>query len=232
MPPIFPQAIITPFPSHSGHLSFPSVCTGTSGINLLFLAEHLYPQTGLGFSLLLLFQAWRGPVCQTAAPFFHMQQMLSPHCKTCLDIERDHHTYSRNTGTSPLTYKLVLFSLPCCLASSHQAVLRDHFSPSEKLAETRWQEAVFSLPRRTCVSICPTLAPLCPEVGGGKVDVFPIKIAEQFVTMHSIPCIPKASVDSFKHPLVTTRSFHEHRNFPPDSRYFLPAINQPIIISE
>lgn len=61
----FSTGKITPFPQPQIYqLSFLCVCLCHSGVHSLFLIERLYPQTDLGFILLLLFQVWRGLVSQ------------------------------------------------------------------------------------------------------------------------------------------------------------------------
>lgn len=133
MPLSFLQAIITPSPHLRFTTSpFPALPLPPSDINLLFLLEHLYPRPVPGFSSLMLFQAWRGPVGQAAPPLFHLQQMPPPGCGTGSGGDRAHHTTSSNTGTSPLPPKPGIFSLPCCLANSQQAVLRHQVCSIQK----------------------------------------------------------------------------------------------------
>jgi len=132
-------------------------------------------------------------VCQTVSPFFHLQQILSPPCKPCSDVDRDHHAYSSNTIASTFTYKPAIFSLACCLAKSQQAVLRDQFSPSEKLAETRLQKAVFPPTIQGELVCLPETDTALPRSGKGRDRRFPFKITE-----HSIPCTTKASVRQFE----------------------------------
>lgn len=136
-------------------------------------------------------------MCQTASPFFHLQQMLLSHCKTCSDEDRHHH--SSNTITSPRTHKPAIFSLACCLSDTQQAVLRDQFAPSEKLAETVLRAALFSHRQyKENLLLClPETDSALPRSGKMKETHFLIKITEQFVTMHSILCTTKASVRQF-----------------------------------
>lgn len=86
---------------------------------------------------------FRSTVGWCARQHLHFPTTTLTSSRTCSTGKWDHRTYSSNTITSPLTYNCVILYFACCLTNSHQAVLRDQFSLSERVLRTVLGETYF-----------------------------------------------------------------------------------------